>query len=160
MLFRSLITWSASDAAGNTGTATQMVTVVDTTPPSFALSMSTDTLWPVNHKMVEVGFVSKPQDIVDPNPIMQISVLSNQSVNGNGDRKSVVQGKSVDLGGRRIIKKKIIYRERFQSQFHFLLILVNLNVVEHPLLLLVQLFFTSLHYRLHLLLNILSLLSD
>jgi len=29
------ITWSATDAAGNTGTATQMVTVQDTTPPVF-----------------------------------------------------------------------------------------------------------------------------
>src|SRR2546429_9823518 len=29
-----------------------------------------------------------------------------KAVGGHGDRKSVVQGKSVDLGGRRIIKKK------------------------------------------------------
>ena len=29
-----------------------------------------------------------------------------KQVNNNTDRKSVVQGKSVDLGGRRIIKKK------------------------------------------------------
>ena len=32
-----------------------------------------------------------------------------------GDRKSVVQGKSVDLGGRRIIKKKKRKKERKNS---------------------------------------------
>jgi hypothetical protein len=30
----TVVTWSATDAAGNTGTATQTVTVVDTTPPA------------------------------------------------------------------------------------------------------------------------------
>ena len=32
------------------------------------------------------------------------------------DRKSVVQGKSVDLGGRRIIKKKIVGAPIYNSQ--------------------------------------------
>ena len=32
--------------------------------------------------------------------------MRNLRYNRNGDRKSVVEGKSVDLGGRRIIKKK------------------------------------------------------
>ncbi|MET0000115.1 MAG: HYR domain-containing protein [Candidatus Thiodiazotropha lotti] len=36
-----IVTWSASDAAGNTGVATQLVTVQDTTPP--VLSLPADT---------------------------------------------------------------------------------------------------------------------
>ena len=33
-----------------------------------------------------------------------------------GDRKSVVQGKSVDLGGRRIIKKKTTQEKKKKKQ--------------------------------------------
>ena len=40
-----------------------------------------------------------------------------QMAKANGDRKSVVQGKSVDLGGRRIIKKK--KKNQFIDISHF-----------------------------------------
>ena len=38
--------------------------------------------------------------------LRKILAIHKQKAKEDGDRKSVVQGKSVDLGGRRIIKKK------------------------------------------------------
>ena len=46
------ITYTATDAAGNTATATRTVHVVDTTAPVLTLTMSSTSLWPPNHNMV------------------------------------------------------------------------------------------------------------
>jgi probable HAF family extracellular repeat protein len=49
------VTYTAKDAAGNTATATQVVTVVDNTLASITnVSANPSTLWPPNHKMVAV----------------------------------------------------------------------------------------------------------
>jgi glucose/arabinose dehydrogenase len=51
----TLITYSATDGGGLTGTATQKVTVVDNTPPTIGgISAAPTVLWPPNHKMVLV----------------------------------------------------------------------------------------------------------
>jgi uncharacterized repeat protein (TIGR01451 family) len=44
------VTWTATDWAGNTATATQNVTVIDNTPPVITVISSTPSLWPPNHK--------------------------------------------------------------------------------------------------------------
>jgi hypothetical protein len=80
----TVVTWSASDAAGNTGTATQNVTVKDTTAPTISNACLTDKLWPPNHKMVQVS-TGSVSDIADPNATFNISVTSNQPINGTGD---------------------------------------------------------------------------
>jgi hypothetical protein len=50
------ITYTATDASGNIATATQTVTVTDSTTPEITdLSVSPDVLWPANGKMVDVG---------------------------------------------------------------------------------------------------------
>ena len=78
------ITWSSTDAAGNTGTATQTVTVVDTTAPDISNACLTDKLWPPNHKLVLVS-TGSVSDIADPNATFSVSVTSNQPINGTGD---------------------------------------------------------------------------
>ncbi|MDQ6958629.1 MAG: CARDB domain-containing protein [Mariprofundaceae bacterium] len=74
-----VVTWSATDAAGNTGTATQIVTVVDTTPPKVIAQ-----LIPVDVEEDEGTFrvVFSATDIVDPNPV--ISATLNGTAVSNG----------------------------------------------------------------------------
>jgi hypothetical protein len=47
------ITYSASDASGNSSSTTRTVNVVDTTPPVITLKQSI-TLWPPNHKYTKI----------------------------------------------------------------------------------------------------------
>jgi hypothetical protein len=50
------ITYTATEAGGNTATSTQTVTVVDNTAPSIgSVSVDPPELWPANHKMVDVS---------------------------------------------------------------------------------------------------------
>ena len=45
------------------------------------------------------------------------SLIDTPAAKGGVDRKSVVQGKSVDLGGRRIIKKKKILNKNIKTNY-------------------------------------------
>jgi hypothetical protein len=49
------ITWTATDAAGNQATGTQVVTVKDAQPPTISgFSATPNRLWPPNHQLVAV----------------------------------------------------------------------------------------------------------
>jgi hypothetical protein len=51
----TIITYTATDANGNSTAATQVVTVIDKTPPLIArVAANPATLWPPNHQMVDV----------------------------------------------------------------------------------------------------------
>ena len=83
----TVVTWTATDAAGNASTATQAVTVKDTTAPDIILTGIVNTLWPCNHKLVLVATV-KATDICDASPVLGITVTSNEGLNGRGDGNS------------------------------------------------------------------------
>jgi len=78
---------SSSDTRGNTASGSFDVMVEDTTPPEVTeISASPNTLWPPNHKMVDVTISVTAVDTADPATVAQIvSVSSNQPVNGTGD---------------------------------------------------------------------------
>jgi hypothetical protein len=62
------------------------VIVQDMTPPRSWSRRRTDSLWPPNHKMVDVTLTVEATDAVDPMPSIHIiSVTSNQPVDGTGD---------------------------------------------------------------------------
>ena len=49
------LTYTATDASSNASTASQAVSVVDSTPPSIiGVSVDKPVLWPPNHKLVDV----------------------------------------------------------------------------------------------------------
>ncbi len=75
------------DAAGNTATGTFTITVRDTTPPTFqSLTASPDTLRGPNHKMVSVTLTASLADIADPSPVTRIiTVASTEAQTGLWD---------------------------------------------------------------------------
>ncbi|MDH5481866.1 MAG: PKD domain-containing protein [Candidatus Bathyarchaeota archaeon] len=80
-----VVTFSATDDSGNTGSDTVVVTVVDTTPPEITVSVNPETLWPPNHKYVEVTATVTAFDICDASPtITLVSVTSNEPDNDKG----------------------------------------------------------------------------
>jgi hypothetical protein len=54
------------------------ITVEDITPPEINLLVSSDTLWPPNHRMVDVGFSFEVSDFCDPEPSVYIEVTSDE----------------------------------------------------------------------------------
>jgi hypothetical protein len=80
------VTWSATDQSDNVGTDTQIVEIVDTTDPELALSVSPATLWPPNHKMIDIQVSVVVDDVCDAMPdIVLVSIESDEPANGNGD---------------------------------------------------------------------------
>jgi hypothetical protein len=81
-----VLTLSATDDLGNTGTDTVTVEVVDTTAPELTVTVDPDLMWPPNHKYVDVETIVTVYDIADPNPtVTLVSVTSNEPENGKGD---------------------------------------------------------------------------
>lgn len=85
-----VVTLNATDMAGNTGSDNVTVKVIDTTPPKINATVTPDTLWPPNHKYVEVRVTVTAYDICDPSPrITLVSVTSNEPDNAKGDGNTV-----------------------------------------------------------------------
>ena len=64
----TVVTWTASDDSGNSTNDTQVVTIVDTTPPDLSLSLDPDSLWPPNHMLHTIDAVIEVTDICDSDP--------------------------------------------------------------------------------------------
>ncbi len=85
-----IVTLNATDMAGNTGSDNVTVKVIDTTPPQIDVTVTPSTLWPPNHKYVEVTVTVTAYDICDPSPsITFVSITSNEPDNGIGDGSTV-----------------------------------------------------------------------
>ncbi len=81
---------NATDQAGNMGSANATVRVADTTPPTITATVMPSSLWPPNHKYVEVKVNVTASDLGDPAPkITFVSMTSNEPDNANGDGNSV-----------------------------------------------------------------------
>jgi uncharacterized lipoprotein YddW (UPF0748 family) len=79
------ITWTATDAAGNSTTVTQDITVQDNEAPVITnVSADPAALWPPNHKMRNVTVSYNTSDNCGVTAT-SISVSSNEPVNGTGD---------------------------------------------------------------------------
>jgi hypothetical protein len=89
------VLWTARDDAGNEGTATQRVRIVDTTPPELQVTVTPTTLWSPNHQLVTINADISVQDICDASPTVKLlAITSNEPDNGlgDGDTPSDIQG--------------------------------------------------------------------
>jgi len=77
---------TVTDNSANAASCSSTVTVVDTVPPVITgVKASPDSLWPPNHKMVNVQIGARVRDNCGPTEWKIISVRSNESRNGQGD---------------------------------------------------------------------------
>lgn len=98
-LGETIVTWTATDDSGNQSTATQLVTVVDTTPPELAMSVSPDEIWPPNHRMKWITASIVVSDICDADPeVYLVSIVSNEPANANGDGNTEPDIDEADYG--------------------------------------------------------------
>ena len=93
-----ILTLSATDDSGNTGTDSVTIEAVDTTPPDINVTVVPDIMWPPNHKYANVETVVTVHDVVDPSPtVTLVSVTSNEPENGKGDGNTTDDIVIVDL---------------------------------------------------------------
>lgn len=72
-----------ADSDGN-GVGDACETIVDTTPPVLGLTVSPDSLWPPNHKMVSIIVTKTVSDNRDPDPFVELlSITMNESEETN-----------------------------------------------------------------------------
>ena len=96
------ITYTATDAVGLTTSSTQTITIVDATSPAIVGPfVSPSTLWPPNHKMVDVAITYRASDNCKPVSIA-LDVTSNEPQNGLGDGDTDVDWEIVNTNRVRL----------------------------------------------------------
>lgn len=73
--------------------------VFDTTPPEIEVTVDPSTLWPPDHRMVEVEATITVEDDVDPNPTVRlVSIVSSEDDDGLGDGHTTTDVQAAELG--------------------------------------------------------------
>ena len=68
-------------------------------PPEIQVTLSPDSLWPPNHKLVTISAAVTVTDDYDPNPAVEfVSVTSSEPDNGPGDGNTIGDIAGADLG--------------------------------------------------------------
>jgi hypothetical protein len=79
-------TLTVTDPAGLSSTATTHVTVQDTTSPTLKVSLSPNSLWPPNHKLVQITATIDASDgCSSPQKVQLASITRSDPDEGQGD---------------------------------------------------------------------------
>jgi hypothetical protein len=94
------ITLKVTNRFGETDTDELIVQVTDSVAPHLSVSLSPTTLWPPNHRMVEVDAVLSAEDLCGPPDVLLASVSSSEPDNavGTGDGDTVNDIQAADVG--------------------------------------------------------------
>jgi hypothetical protein len=77
---------TVTDTNGASASDNVVVTIRDTTPPNLLVSLSPNSLWPPNHKMVDITANITVTDACDAHPTVKlVSITSNEPANSTGD---------------------------------------------------------------------------
>jgi len=100
-------TLTVEDGNGSAGTRsdTVVVAVADTVPPEIELAVSPTSLWPPDHRMVDITAQVSASDVCDPNPTLVLfSATSNEPDNGlgDGDTNRDIQGAALGTDDREL----------------------------------------------------------
>ena len=88
-------TLTVDDGKGGVASASILITVRDTTPPTLNVSVQPSTLWPPSHNLVKITASVQVGDFCDPHPtLVLVSITSNEADDGLGedDMPADVQG--------------------------------------------------------------------
>jgi hypothetical protein len=98
------ITWTATDASGNTATATQTVTVQDTQAPLLSSSVAVTTMGPpFNHALINVGLAASATDSCPGLGPFQVFVYSDED-DGSGPHSP--DATNIGLGTLRLRRER------------------------------------------------------
>jgi hypothetical protein len=84
----TVVTFTATDGAGNVVSCSTSITVADTTPPVMTVRATPDVLWPPNHTMRPVQFTVLAVDACDPSPVTLLQSVASSDPDdapGRGD---------------------------------------------------------------------------
>jgi len=87
----TFVTWTATDASGNSSTCSSTVKLVDTTPPELSIAVSPSVLWPANHKMIDIVATVTVLDNSDPSPTVVLESITSSEpaeANAGGDGRT------------------------------------------------------------------------
>jgi ELWxxDGT repeat protein len=94
----STIALRVTDSSGETSVDETVVTVVDTVPPDVVVGLIPGTLWPPNHKMVDIQAVVTSTDLCSTPSVVLTAVSSDEADNGDDDGNTVDDIRDDDLG--------------------------------------------------------------
>ena len=95
------VTLVVTDSTGEIDDDEAIITVQDTTPPEIDVSVGEDSLWPPNHKMVDVGFTLEVIDNCDQDPDVTMGVTTDEptaTAPGAGGSKHAPDAEITDDG--------------------------------------------------------------
>ncbi len=93
------VTITATDYCGYQSSADATVDVIDVTPPDIAVELDRYSLWPPNHKLVEVCATLEVSDNCDPDPaVVLFSIVSDEPENDDGDGNTDDDIQEADFG--------------------------------------------------------------
>ena len=85
-------TLTATDPGGLSSQATTRVTVTDTVSPTLSVSLSPNSLWPPNHKLVKITATIQASDACCGKPTVQLVSITSSDENSSNDIQAVAGG--------------------------------------------------------------------
>jgi hypothetical protein len=94
---------TVSDGKADPVSCSTTVTVQDTTPPAVSCSVTTPSLWPPNHNLVNVGLSLSATDACDANPAIAVKVYGDEDdEEATGDGNHSPDAKDIGAGSLRL----------------------------------------------------------
>ena len=99
-LGKHISTLKVTDSAGQTDIDKVIKAAVDTTPPDISVSVTPDTLWPPDHKLIDIEATVVATDICSAPVVVLSSIVSDEpdDAPGNGDGHTINDIQEADIG--------------------------------------------------------------